>query len=45
MYAVKRNGEWHVDLVAMLRRHDLDLMADYLENQEKRLTIFDEPTE
>ncbi len=33
--AVKREGEWYVDLVDMLRRHDLDLLADSLENQEK----------
>ncbi len=35
MYAEKVNGEWHVDLVDMLRRHDLDSLADNLENQEK----------
>ncbi len=35
MYAEKINGEWHVDLVDMLRRHDLGLLADKLENQEK----------
>ncbi len=35
MYAEKHNGEWHVDLVDMLRRHNLDNLADHIENQEK----------
>lgn len=35
VYAIKRKGEWHVDLVAMLRRHGMDLLADKLENEEK----------
>lgn len=34
IYAIKRDGEWHVDLAAMLRRHGLDQMADKLESEE-----------
>lgn len=33
VYAVKVKGEWHVDLVDMLRRNDMDLLADEIENQ------------